>query len=188
MKNIRFVGKLLSPGIKSIFPNRLRRYWLLIYILIAILSVLCAICFNLKITLTISNLVLPALSIFTALVFSSIFIVPEQLLKRIQDYQQLDDEAIVNYLITYHNFIKLFSRQLISLVFLSLIIILFILCSQFTSSDIFIQLLTGGLFPLTLSFILLIIAVISNISKMIDDNIDFSAQIIQKKKDNLNND
>lgn len=188
MKIIRIVSKLLSPGIKSIFPKRLRRYWLLIYSCIAVSSVLCAICFNLKITATISNLVLPALSIFTALVFSSIFVVPDQLLKKIQDYQQLDDEATVNYLITYHNFIKLFSRQLISLVLLSLIIILIILGSQFTSRPIFIQLLTGGLFPLTISFVLLIIAVISNISKMIDDNMDFSAEIIQKKKDNLNND
>lgn len=185
MKLINFITSLLSPGIKSIFPKYLQNCWCYIIASISLCSLICTVIFQIKINETISNLALPALSIFTALVFTAIFTVPNQLSQKIKENENLDDEASVNYLTTYHNFIKLFSKQLVSLVLNSLFIIVLIVICQITSSDIFAQLLTGLLIPLSITFIFLIIAVVSNISKMIEDNLDYSAKIIKDKKDSL---
>lgn len=187
MKSIKHLLSLFSPGIKSIFPNSMQRHWKLINFLMTLVSLVCAIVFNIKISNTVSNLALPALSIFTALVFTAIFTVPNQLSQKLKESELSDDEATINYLISYHNYIRRFSRQLISLVLLSLLIIVLIVICHLIDISLFLEIITGILIPLAISFVLLIVAVVSNISKMIDDNMEYSSRLIREKKDNLKN-
>lgn len=86
MKILKSIVHLLKPGVVPIIPKRFRKFWLII------LSVLTLIIFllfaHLKICLSISliNIVLPALSIFTALIFTAIFTVPSELIQKIAEY------------------------------------------------------------------------------------------------------
>ena len=185
MKILKSIVQLLKPGVVPIIPKRFRKFWLII---LSILTLIIFLLFaHLKISLSISliNIVLPALSIFTALIFTAIFTVPSQLNQKIAEYENTDDEPTVNFLITYRNFIQTFSRQLISMVLLCLFIILVMVLNEICDTPIWKYFFTAILCSLSLCFICLFILVILNISRMVEEHIKFSTKIIKEKRDRL---
>lgn len=123
MKLLKSIVGLLKPGVVPIILKRFRKFWLIILLALTLIFSLVFAHLNIFLSASLINIVLPALSIFTALIFTAIFTVPSQLTQKIAEYENDDDEPTVNFLITYRNFIQTFSRQLISMVLLCLFII-----------------------------------------------------------------
>lgn len=185
MNEFKNIIKLLKPGLMPILPTKLRRFWHWTLMLSAIVFFIFAEIFDIVISPTLSNLSLPALSIFTALIFTAIFTVPSQLSQKIKDYENDDDEPTVNFLISYRNFIQSFSRQLISLVLLSIIIIGLILLNDIFEISLVKHAIFAIILPLAFCFLAVLISVVRNISRMIEENISFSTEKIKEKKRDL---
>lgn len=187
MTTIKYVLSLLKPGILPIFPKSVKRHWkIALTILLVMLFVISEI-YDLCLSQSFSNLALPALSVLTALIFTAIFTVPAQLSQKLKEYEDEDeeDEGTVNFLITYRNFIQSFSRQLISLVLLSILIIGFILLNNLVSSSILLHAICAILILGSICFFVLFVTVVINIARMIEENIRFSTKEIEKKQVNL---
>lgn len=187
MRWLAHLSLLIAPGIKSILPRYVEKLWGGIIILFLFASIMVCYIFGIRLSEKVCNLALPALSILTALVFSAIFTVPSQLEQRIKTYETVTDEATVNYLIRYRNFIRRFSRQLITICVSCLIIIMCIIPQSFTPLTIS-TILTGVLIPFAFELILLFFSTMINLSKLIDESISFSTELIQKKKKQMQND
>ena len=185
MTTIKYVLSLLKPGILPIFPKSVKRHWkIALTILLVMLFVISEI-YDLCLSQSFSNLALPALSVLTALIFTAIFTVPAQLSQKLKEYEDEEDEGTVNFLITYRNFIQSFSRQLISLVLLSILIIGFILLNNLVSSSILLHAICAILILGSICFFVLFVTVVINIARMIEENIRFSTKEIEKKQVNL---
>lgn len=185
MTTIKYVLSLLKPGILPIFPKSVKRHWkIALTILLVMLFVISEI-YDLCLSQSFSNLALPALSVLTALIFTAIFTVPAQLSQKLKEYEDEEDEGTVNFLITYRNFIQSFSRQLTSLVLLSILIIGFILLNNLVSSSILLHAICAILILGSICFFVLFVTVVINIARMIEENIRFSTKEIEKKQVNL---
>ncbi len=176
--------RLLMAGLRVICPIRFEKVIPLIEFCLIILSIsLCQI-FEIKVNDNVCNLALPALSIFTALVFTAIFTVPSQLSDKLKSVDNAVDEPTVNYLIRYRNFINSFSKQLISMTIISFILIVLIILINVVDEQVTI--ITGLIISFSLNLLFLIIATVINISRMIEDNIKYSTQRIEEIKKNMN--
>ena len=168
--------RLLMAGVRMILPKRLENATAWIELCLMILSITLCLMFEIKANDKVCNLALPALSIFTALVFTAIFTVPSQLSDKLKDIDNKVDEPTVNYLIRYRNFINSFSKQLISMTIISFILIVLIILVNVIDEHVII--ITGLIIPFSLNLIMLIIATVINISRMIEDNLN-SATLLQ---------
>lgn len=185
MSSFKTILDLIKLGVTAILPNCLNKIWIIITVIISYIFFLFSCQFDIVLSESISNLALPALSIFTALIFSAIFTVPSQLSQKLKELNNETDESTINFLIRYRNFISLFSKRLISLAFISIIIIVLILLNIFLINPLFKHILCSILILLSLCFIRLIIAVIINLNQMIEENIRFSTDKIRQKKNEL---
>ena len=69
---------------------------------------------------------LACLSIFTALIFTVLFVVPDKLSSRINMLKEKDDDATHGYLIRFYNFTKSFVQQMSFVIVLSLTLIILV--------------------------------------------------------------
>lgn len=175
--------RLLIAGLRVILPKRLEKVTSWIELCLMVLSITLCLMFEIKVNDTVCNLALPALSIFTALVFTAIFTVPSQLSDKLKDVNNNVDEPTLNYLIRYRNFINSFSKQLISMTIISFVLIVLIIFVNVIVEHTTI--ITGLIIPFSLNLIMLIIATVINISRMIEDNIKYSTTTIERIKNNL---
>lgn len=185
MKLLKSIVGLLKPGVVPIIPKRFRKFWLIILLALTLIFSLVFAHLNIFLSASLINIVLPALSIFTALIFTAIFTVPSQLTQKIAEYENDDDEPTVNFLITYRNFIQTFSRQLISMVLLCLFIIMVMVLNEICGILIWKSFFTAILCSLFLCFVCLFILVIRNINRMVEEHIKFSTKKIKEKRDRL---
>lgn len=184
MKLLSVISSLVGPGIQGVLPHCLEKLWGWIFMIILLASTFLCFILGIKTSDKVCNLALPALSILTALVFSIIFTVPAQLEQRLKAYEKIDDEPTVNYLIRYRNFVQKFSRQLISICVSCIVIIVCIIPQSFVSL-VTASILTGITIPFTIELILLFAATTVNLSKLIQESISFSTELIQKKKQHI---
>lgn len=182
MNALKNILSLLQPGISSILPKRYRKNGLIFILIITSLLSFIFIKYEIKLSSAVSNFVLPALSIFTALVFSAIFTVPSQLSQKVSEFEKEDDEPTVNFLITYRNFIQTFSRQLVSLVLISLVIIIILILNEFCNIVFICNIICALFVTFSLCFLALFVLVIRNISRMVEEHISFSTNKIKEKQ------
>lgn len=175
--------RLLMAGLRIICPKRFVKMFSWIEFCLTITSISLCLIFEIKANDKVCNLALPALSIFTALVFTAIFTVPSQLSDKLKNVDKPVDEPTINYLIRYRNFINSFSKQLISMTIISFILIVLIILMNVIDKQATI--ITGLIIPFSLNLIFLIIATVINISRMIEDNIKYSTKRIDKIKKGL---
>lgn len=185
MTTIKYVLSLLKPGILPIFPKSVKRHWKIALTILLVLLFVISEIYDLCLSQSFSNLALPALSVLTALIFTAIFTVPAQLSQKLKEYEDEEDEGTINFLITYRNFIQSFSRQLISLVLLSILIIGFILLNNIVSLPILLHAICAILILGSICFFVLFVTVVINIARMIEENIRFSTKEIERKRVNL---
>lgn len=76
MKLLKSIVGLLKPGVVPIIPKRFRKFWLIILLALTLIFFLVFAHLNIFLSASLINIVLPALSIFTALIFTAIFTVP----------------------------------------------------------------------------------------------------------------
>lgn len=187
MKILKLFSGIYIPGISSMFPKHQSSVtW-------TILGVAMALCIFLiyffkipVISDTLCNIVLPALSIFTALVFSAIFVIPGQLEEKIKNIETLKDESSINYLVRYRNYIQRFSRQLISIVVISVVIITFLILPLLFDHNIVILIATSGVIVNSILFLALLFTIINNLKLMVEDSIEQSTKQIKIKKEKIN--
>lgn len=185
MKLLKSIFALLKPGVTPVIPKRFRKFWLIILSVSTLFIFLLFAHLKIYLPVSLSNIVLPALSIFTALIFTAIFTVPSQLSQKIVEYENADDEPTVNFLTAYRNFIQMFSRQLISMVLLCLFIILVMVLNEICDMLICRFFFSAISCSFSLCFICLFILVIRNISRMVEEQIKFSTKKIKEKRDRL---
>lgn len=118
--------------------------------------------------------ILTTLSIFTALIFGILFIVPEIFSKRIDALSQKKDDINKNYLIRFHNFTKKFVQQTSFIIVLSILNIVLLLIQKIISNELGILILSAincSLFYILLMFILIILV---NIYILLMDDVNIN--------------
>lgn len=118
--------------------------------------------------------ILTTLSIFTALIFGILFIVPEIFSKRIDTLSQKKDDINKNYLIRFHNFTKKFVQQTSFIIVLSILNIVLLLIQKIISNELGILILSAincSLFYILLMFILIILV---NIYILLMDDVNIN--------------
>ena len=118
--------------------------------------------------------ILTTLSIFTALIFGILFIVPEIFSKRIDALSQKKDDINKNYLIRFHNFTKKFVQQTSFIIVLSILNIVLLLIQKIISNELGLLILSAincSLFYILLMFILIILV---NIYILLMDDVNIN--------------
>lgn len=118
--------------------------------------------------------ILTTLSIFTALIFGILFIVPEIFSKRIDTLSQKKDDINKNYLIRFYNFTKKFVQQTSFIIVLSILNIVLLLIQKIISNELGILILSAincSLFYILLMFILIILV---NIYILLMDDVNIN--------------
>lgn len=118
--------------------------------------------------------ILTTLSIFTALIFGVLFIVPERFSKRIDTLSQKKGDINQNYLIRFHNFTKKFVQQTSFIIVLSILNIVLLLIQKIISNENGILILSAincSLFYILLIFILIILV---NIYILLMDDVNIN--------------
>lgn len=173
----RQIIRIIKDGINSLFDNiegnknsknKIR------FIFIGIPLVIAVYFRNENMSNIIDDL-LSCLSIFTALIFSVLFIVPDKLSGRINDLQEKEKKekeeeknSTHNYLIRYLNFSSIFIKQLSFTIVLCIVLIVLLIIQKIHSS-------TPIVFINTLLFTILIMylfSILSSIHILLMDDID----------------
>lgn len=162
--------RIIKDGINSLFYNieGNKNPKNKIYILFIGIPLVIAIYFRNEDMSSIIDDLLSCLSIFTALIFSVLFIVPDKLSQRIKDFQEKRNDSTHNYLIRYLNFSKIFIKQLSFIIVLCIVLIVLLIIQKIHSS-------TPIVFTNTLLFTILIMylfSILSNIYILLMDDID----------------
>lgn len=165
------IAKILKDGITSLFYDidgnkRPKAKIILFFVIIPIAFSL----ISLKVDklYEIVDTLLTCLSIFTALIFTVLFIVPDKLTDRIKILKEKDDDATHDYLIRFYNFTKSFVKQISFVIVLSLALIILLIMQKLYTCDI-LTFINSSLF-VTLIFYVLII--LSNMYILLMDDIE----------------
>lgn len=153
--------RIIKDGISSLFYNidGNKNSKNKIYILFMGIPLVIAIYFRNEDMSSIIDDLLSCLSIFTALIFSVLFIVPDKLSQRIKDYQEKRNEGTHNYLTRYLNFSRIFIKQLSFIIVLCIVLIVLLIIQKIHSS-------TPIVFANTLLFTILIMYLFSILSNI----------------------
>lgn len=168
---IKNIGKIFSHVFKSY-----KEYWFILFLLPIIIAGI-LVYFEVFIVKGMASNLLTALSLFTAMMFSMIFILPEKYSKRMIQYQGIIDEEVVNYLNRYKRFVENFISRIAYVTLLSVLIICSLLlitvipCENMTCLIKLIYVCTNSIIYATgFHFIILIVLiVVSTYNMMIDD-------------------
>lgn len=117
---------------------------------------------------TIFDALLTCLSIFTALIFSVLFTVPDKLNQRIKDLQDKKDNATRGYLIRFYNFSKSFVQQISFVVILCFVLIILLIIQKI---HCYIIITFIGIFLFSVLFMYLL-SILSNIYILLMDDIE----------------
>lgn len=115
----------------------------------------------------ISEILLASLSLFAALVFCVLFIIPDKFVQRMKRLEEKDDDASNNYLIRFSNFTKIAMRQMLLFLFFSILLTLFLIIQKITK-DISIFLICIFLFSIIVS---LTFITLSNVHTLLKDEL-----------------
>ena len=121
------------------------------------------------------DILINCLSIFTALIFSVLFIVPDKLSQRIKCLQEKRDDSKNNYLIRFLNFSKIFVKQVSFIIVLCMVLIVLLILQKIQTCSILVF-ANSFLFTVLIMYLLLIL---SNIYILLMDDIDKSAKDIK---------
>ena len=121
------------------------------------------------------DILINCLSIFTALIFSALFIVPDKLSQRIKCLQEKRDDSKNNYLIRFLNFSKIFVKQVSFIIVLCMVLIVLLILQKIQTCSILVF-ANSFLFTVLIMYLLLIL---SNIYILLMDDIDKSAKDIK---------
>ena len=171
------ITKIIREGIESLLYNidghKRNRLGIMIYFVIIPLFIASYIIVKDIDTNSIIDTLLTCLSIFTALIFSVIFTVPDKLSKRISDLQNRNNEETHNYLIRFYNFSKLFVQQIAFVIVLCLLLISLLVLQKISNIE-FVKFINSILFIVLIMYIL---QILSNIYILLNDDIDNSVHI-----------
>lgn len=172
------ITKIIREGIESLLYNidghKRNRLGIMVYFVIIPLSIASYVIIKDIDTNSIIDTLLTCLSIFTALIFSVIFTVPDKLSKRISDLQNRKNEDTYNYLIRFYNFSKLFVQQIAFVIVLCLLLISLLLVQKISNIE-FVKFINSILFIVLIMYIL---QILSNIYILLNDDIDNSGNNI----------
>ena len=118
---------------------------------------------------------LTCLSIFTALIFTALFIVPDKLSGRIDMLKEKDDDATHGYLVRFYNFTKSFVQQMSFIIVQSLILIILLIAQKLYPCDI-LTFVNSALFVV---LILYILTILSNMYILLMDDIHRNGEEIR---------
>ena len=110
---------------------------------------------------------LTCLSIFTALIFIALFVVPNKLSSRINMLKEKDDDATHGYLIRFYNFTKSFVQQMSFVIVQSLTLIILLVTQKLYPCSV-LTFINSGLFVV---LILYVLAILSNMYILLMDDI-----------------
>ncbi len=116
-----------------------------------------------------------SLSIFTALIFGVLFIIPDKLSQRSKKLQENKNESTRNYLIRFLNFSRIFTKQ-VSFTIVLCIVLIVLLIIQKIKGGVVIVFINSLLFTILIMFLL---TILSNIYILLMDDIDNNAKNIK---------
>lgn len=160
------IKRIIKDGIMSLFydidGNKKHKAKIIIFFVV-IPIIFSLISLKLDRVNDIIDTLLASLSIFTALIFTALFIVPDKLSSRINMLKEKDDDATHGYLIRFYNFTKSFVQQMSFVIVQSLTLIIMLVMQKvypcnvltFISSYLFIVLVLYVLSILSNMYILL---------------------------------
>lgn len=136
--------------------------------------------FNIVIAENLLNLLISTLGIFTALIFSLLFIGPEKFSNRVELYKGTKSIDIENYLVRFGNFAKFFTSRVALIILISIIMILSLIIIQQVTSLFIAKLLSAIFIPLAYYFLLLLLTLLFDIYLIMKDDITISKNRLNK--------
>ena len=169
--------RIINNGVTSFFYNidGEKNSIFKICISFIIIPLIVAIYFKNRDMKNIIDILINCLSIFTALIFSALFIVPDKLSQRIKYLQEKRDDSKNNYLIRFLNFSKIFVKQVSFIIVLCMVLIVLLILQKIQTCSILVF-ANSFLFTVLIMYLLLIL---SNIYILLMDDIDKSAKDIK---------
>ena len=168
--------RIINNGVTSFFYNIDGEKNSIFKICISfIIPLIVAIYFKNRDMTNIIDILINCLSIFTALIFSALFIVPDKLSQRIKYLQEKRDDSKNNYLIRFLNFSKIFVKQVSFIIVLCMVLIVLLILQKIQTCSILVF-ANSFLFTVLIMYLLLIL---SNIYILLMDDIDKSAKDIK---------
>ncbi len=123
---------------------------------------------------------LTVLSIFTALIFSVLFTVPDKLSQRIERFRNKTDSSTKNYLIRFSNFTRCFVQQITFIIVISIALIILLVFQKVVTNNIIKLTLTTISLVLFYDLVMYILVTLSNIYTLLMDDIDMSKKDLPK--------
>ena len=162
--------RILKDGIMSLFYDidgnkRPKTKIIIFFVIIPIIFSLISL--KLDKANEIIDTLLACLSIFTALIFTVLFVVPDKLSSRISMLKEKDDDATHGYLIRFYNFTKSFVQQMSFVIVLSLILIILLVTQKLYSCSV-LTFINSSLF---IVLILYVLTILSNMYILLMDDI-----------------
>ena len=117
---------------------------------------------------------LTVLSIFTALIFSVLFSVPDKLSQRIERLKNKTDNSTKNYLIRFINFTRSFVQQISFIIVICIVLIILLVFLKAITNNIIILILTTISLVLFITSFFGILIILSNIYTLLMDDIDIN--------------
>ena len=125
--------RILKDGIMSLFydiDGNKRPKMKTIFFFVIIPIIFSLISLKLDKANEIIDTLLACLSIFTALIFTVLFVVPDKFSSRINMLKEKDDDATHGYLIRFYNFTKSFVQQISFIIVQSLLLIILLVMQK----------------------------------------------------------
>lgn len=123
---------------------------------------------------------LTVLSIFTALIFGVLFIVPDKLSQRIERFKGKTDNGTKNYLIRFSNFTRCFVQQIAFIIVISIILIILLVFLKVATENTLKLILTTICSVLFYDLLMYILVTLTNIYILLMDDIDMSEKDLPK--------
>lgn len=121
---------------------------------------------------------LTCLSIFTALIFIALFVVPNKLSSRINMLKEKDDDATHGYLIRFYNFTKSFVQQMSFVIVQSLTLIILLVTQKLYPCNV-LTFINSGLFIVLILYVF-VLTILSNMYILLMDGIHRNVDEIKK--------
>lgn len=178
------IYRIIKDGIKSLLydidGNRRSKFQVYLgFIFVPI--VICIITVWKEINLEdIIDTLLTVLSIFTALIFSVLFTVPDKLSQRIERFRNKTDSSTKNYLIRFSNFTRCFVQQITFIIVISIALIILLVFQKVVTNNIIKLTLTTISLVLFYDLVMYILVTLSNIYTLLMDDIDMSKKDLPK--------
>ena len=125
--------------------------------------------------------VLTVVSVFTALIFGTIFIAPDRLMQRIDILKDnKGDEVTDNYIIRFTSFAKRFVRRISLIILVGLLLILLLLTQKIVKLNVLLAILNIMNIFLLMLLVVITLSVLADIYKLLMDDMEISNDIYNK--------